>query len=84
VPAAAASLIPTALDQLTHTPDPPTSPATALTRIADPRDHLAAVPDPRHRRGIRHTITTTLLIAAAATDSSDQTCSAVAVLGVTA
>ncbi|MFC3898474.1 ISAs1 family transposase [Lentzea rhizosphaerae] len=34
--------------------------------MADLRDHLAAVPDPRHRRGRRHTITTILLIAAAA------------------
>lgn len=66
MPAAASSLIPAALDQLTHTPDLPDSPATALRKVADLREHLATVPDPRHRRGTRHPITTILLIAAAA------------------
>jgi predicted transposase YbfD/YdcC len=66
VPAAASSLIPAALDQLARTPDQPDSPATALRKVADLREHLATVPDPRHRRGTRHTITTILLIAAAA------------------
>jgi predicted transposase YbfD/YdcC len=66
VPAAASSLIPAALGQLAQSPDQPDDPATALNRVADLREHLAVVPDPRHRRGIRHTITTILLIAAAA------------------
>lgn len=66
MPAVVSSPIPAALDQLTHAPDLPDSPATALRMVADLREHLARVPDPRHRRGTRHPITTILLITAAA------------------
>lgn len=66
MPAATSSLIPAVLDQLPHIPDLRQHPATALDKVADLREHLAAVPDPRDRRGTRHTITTILLIATAA------------------
>jgi predicted transposase YbfD/YdcC len=66
VPAVASSLIPVALDQLTHAPNLPEGPVNALRKVADLREHLATVPDPRHRRGRRHAIMTILLIAAAA------------------
>jgi predicted transposase YbfD/YdcC len=66
VPAVASSLIPAALDQLAHTADVSRDPAVVVNRVADLREHLAAVPDPRHRRGRRHAISTILLIAAAA------------------
>ena len=66
MPAVTSSLTPAALDQLVRTDDVPEGPAAAVSRVADLRDHLAAVPDPRRRRGRRHGITTILLIAAAA------------------
>jgi predicted transposase YbfD/YdcC len=66
VPAASSCLIPAVLDQLTHVPVVPGSRVAALCKVADLREHLTAVPDPRHRRGTRHSITTILLIAAAA------------------
>jgi hypothetical protein len=66
VPAAPSSLMPAVLNQLTHLPDRHQDPPAALDRVADLREHLAAVPDPRDRRGIRHTVTTILLIATAA------------------
>lgn len=66
MPALTSSPIPAALDQLPLLPDLPDSPATALRKVTDLRDYLATVPDPRHRRGRRHPITTILLIAAAA------------------
>lgn len=66
MPALASSPIPAALDQLPLVCDRPDSPATALRTVTDLRDYLATVPDPRHRRGRRHPITTILLIAAAA------------------
>ena len=66
MPAAPSFPIPAALDQLTHLSDLHQGPATVLNRVSDLREHLAGVPDPRDRRGIRHTITTVLLIATAA------------------
>lgn len=66
MPAASSCLIPAVLDQLTHVPVVPGSRVAALCKVADLREHLTAVPDPRHRRGTRHSITTILLIAAAA------------------
>ena len=66
MPAVASSLIPAALDQLAHTAEVSRDPAVVVSRVADLREHLAAVPDPRHRRGRRHAISTILLIAAAA------------------
>ena len=66
MPAVTSSLTPAALGQLVRTDDVPECPAAAVNSVADLRDHLAAVPDPRDRRGRRHTITTIVLIAAAA------------------
>lgn len=66
MPAVVSSLMPAALDQLTHASDLPEGPVNALRKVADLRKHLATVPDPRHRRGRRHAIMTVLLIAAAA------------------
>ncbi|NBH07499.1 ISAs1 family transposase [Amycolatopsis sp. SID8362] len=66
MPAPASSLIPAALNQPTHTPGLLEGPAHALRQVADLREHLASVPDPRHRGETRHTITATPLIAAAA------------------
>ncbi len=65
-PVYVSSPIPAALGYLARPEGLFVSPATALTQVADLRKHLATVPDPRGLRGIRHTITTILLIAAAA------------------
>lgn len=62
----ASSLVPAGLVQLARVPDVSEYPTVAVDRVVDLREHLAAVPDPRRRRGIRHRITTILLIAAAA------------------
>jgi len=51
VPAVASSLFPAALDQLAHVRDLSESPANALRKVVDLREHLAVVPDPRCRRG---------------------------------
>jgi len=56
VPALSSCLIPAVLDRL----------APAADRIADLREFVAGVPDPRHRRGVRHSLASILLLAAAA------------------
>lgn len=66
MPAAALSLIPAAVNWVAPVV------AGAAVRWVDPesladlRTHLAVVPDPRKRRGVRHTICSILVIAAAA------------------
>jgi hypothetical protein len=66
MPAVVSSPIPAALHQLAH-PDG-LSPAVTdgLGQLGDLREHLIGVPDPRARRGVRHTFMSILLVAAAA------------------
>ncbi|WP_439381953.1 ISAs1 family transposase [Amycolatopsis lexingtonensis] len=61
MPAASSSPIPTYLDQLT-----PTADGIDDMDLLSLSDHLALIPDPRQRRGIRHRLLPILLIAAAA------------------
>jgi predicted transposase YbfD/YdcC len=65
VPADTACLTPAGFDRL-----PPADTTNAADQcvedVFDLADHLAVVPDPRKRRGIRHTLRSILLIAAAA------------------
>lgn len=66
MPAAASSPIPVALDQLTHLDSGSASAITDPDQVADLREHLAVVPDPRNRRGVRHTLMSILLVTASA------------------
>ncbi|HET9142334.1 ISAs1 family transposase [Actinophytocola sp.] len=59
VPAGSSSLIVPVLGQVGRVEVDP-------ARLADLRHHLAVVPDPRARRGVRHTLGSILVIAAAA------------------
>lgn len=61
MPAVSSSPIPTYFDQLTPTTDDLTD-----MDLLSLSDHLALIPDPRERRGIRHRLLPILLIAAAA------------------
>jgi predicted transposase YbfD/YdcC len=61
MPAASSSPIPTYFNQLA-----PTADALNDMDLLSLRDHLALIPDPRERRGIRHHLLPILLIAAAA------------------
>jgi predicted transposase YbfD/YdcC len=69
VPAAASSLIPALLDRVAPVvfgvSVSETEEADA-DGVADLRDHFAVVPDPRKRRGVRHTMCSILVIAAVA------------------
>jgi hypothetical protein len=56
--------IPAAFDRLTPTAD--TTPQPALEKVADLRDYLARVPDPRDPRGVRHSAGSLLTLAATA------------------
>src|SRR5689334_16811257 len=58
--------MPAALDQLACVGDDAECRDTRVERAVDLRKHLAGVADPRARRGVRHSITSILLIAAAA------------------
>jgi predicted transposase YbfD/YdcC len=58
--------MPDALRQLTAGDDAPVVEIDTLEQVADLRDYLRVVPDPRDRRGVRHPIGSILLIAAAA------------------
>jgi predicted transposase YbfD/YdcC len=69
VPAAASSLIPVSLHRVAlDSGDTQNTrlPASAVADVADLREHIASVPDPRHRRGKRHPLTVILVLAAAA------------------
>ena len=59
VPAGSSSLIVSLLEQVDRVEVDP-------ARLADLRHHLAVVPDPRDRRGVRHTVVSVLALAAAA------------------
>jgi len=65
MPAVASSLIPAALHRLTRSDDV-SGVATGPKRAGDLREHLAVVPDPRARRGVRHTLMSILLVTASA------------------
>jgi DDE family transposase len=58
VPAMSSCPTPTVLDHLTR--------ATTAGVVTDLRRYLSAVTDPRHRRGVRHSLTLILTLAAAA------------------
>jgi predicted transposase YbfD/YdcC len=66
VAAVVSSPIPAALDRLGRSCDVPDVVAAEVEQVVDLREHLAAVPDPRARRGVRHTLVSILLISAAA------------------
>jgi predicted transposase YbfD/YdcC len=68
VPAAASSPIPAVLDWVAPVANVAGGPAFQADpeRMADLREHFARVPDPRKPRGIRHTLGSLLVIAAAA------------------
>lgn len=66
MPAEPSSLIPAALRQLPRPCDEPRAAVAGPEQVANLREHLASVPDPRQRRGIRHTLMSLLLITAAA------------------
>jgi predicted transposase YbfD/YdcC len=66
VPAVESCLIPAAFDQLTLVTTSETESVTALERVADLREYLDRVPDPRARRGVRHSAGSLLALTAAA------------------
>jgi predicted transposase YbfD/YdcC len=73
VPAAQSCLIPVVRDRLAPVFDSDTDPYWA----ADLRKHLADVPDPRDRRGVRHSIGSILALAAAAVVAGAQSFTAI-------
>lgn len=66
MPAAVSSPIPAALDQLARPDDLPGVVTDGSGQLGDLREHLIGVPDPRARRGVRHTFMSILLVSAAA------------------
>ena len=66
MPAVVSSPIPAALHQLAHRCDVPGVVRVGAEQVVDLREHLAAVPDPRARRGVRHTLMSILLVTASA------------------
>jgi predicted transposase YbfD/YdcC len=52
-------------------------PGTRPDAVADLREHLALVPDPRKRRGVRHTVGSILAIAAAAVAAESRSFTAI-------
>ena len=68
VPAVASSPIPAALTRLA---------SADLDHVADLRDYLALVPDPRKRRGVRHSLGSVLALAAAAVAAGAQSFTAI-------
>jgi predicted transposase YbfD/YdcC len=66
VPAAESCLIPAAFDRLAPVSRSGTEAVIDLDHVADLRDYLARVPDPRARRGVRHAAGSLLTLAAAA------------------
>ncbi|WP_376770656.1 transposase family protein, partial [Lentzea indica] len=59
MPAVSSCPIPAVLDRLAPV-------AAAVDRVADLREFVAGVPDPRRRRGVRHSLASILLVAASA------------------
>jgi predicted transposase YbfD/YdcC len=66
MPAAVSSPIPAALHQLARPDDLLPALTDGPGQLGDLREHLLGVPDPRARRGVRHTFMSILLLAAAA------------------
>lgn len=66
MPANTSSPIPAALHRLTHPDDVPGVVRAGSEQVDDLREHLASVPDPRARRGIRHAFMSILLVTASA------------------
>jgi predicted transposase YbfD/YdcC len=69
VPAVESFLIPAAFDRLTPLIGSDTAPVTGVEQVADLREYLAGVPDPRDlrdRRGVRYSAGSLLALAAAA------------------
>jgi predicted transposase YbfD/YdcC len=66
MPAAVSSPIPAALHQLARPDDLPPAVTDGPGQLGDLREHLIGVPDPRARRGVRHTFMSILLVAASA------------------
>jgi predicted transposase YbfD/YdcC len=66
VPAVESCLIPAVFDRLTPLACSGTGPVTGVEQVADLREYLAGVPDPRDRRGVRHSAGSLLALAAAA------------------
>ena len=73
MPAAQSCLIPVVLDRLAPVIDATTDPLW----VSDLRKHLADVPDPRDRRGVRHSIGSILALAAAAVVAGAQSFAAI-------
>ena len=66
MPAVESFLIPAAFDRLTPVVGSQTEPVTGVEQVADLRDFLGRVPDPRDRRGVRHSTGSLLALTAAA------------------
>jgi predicted transposase YbfD/YdcC len=66
VPAVESCLIPAVFDQLTLVTDSGADTSITAERVADLREYLDRVPDPRARRGVRHSAGSLLALAAAA------------------
>jgi predicted transposase YbfD/YdcC len=66
VPVVESCLIPSAFDRLAPGSDGRPHRAITPEQVADLRDYLALVPDPRDRRGVRHSAGTLLTLASAA------------------
>ena len=73
MPAAQSCLIPVVIDRLAPVVNAATDPYWA----ADLRKHLTVVPDPRERRGVRHSIGSILALAAAAVAAGAQSFTAI-------
>ena len=77
MPAAASSPIPAGLDRVTPAIADMSVPGARPDTVTDLREHLALVPDPRKRRGVRHTIGSILAIAAAAVAAESRSFTAI-------
>jgi DDE_Tnp_1-associated len=66
VPAAESCLIPAVFDRLALDAVPGTGRVITPEQVVDLRDYLALVPDPRDRRGVRHSAGSLLALTAAA------------------
>src|SRR3982074_506967 len=78
MPAVASSPIPAALHRLAQSGDVSRVVTVGPEQVADLRKHLAMVPDPRARRGVRHTLISILLVTAAAVIAGARSFTAVA------
>lgn len=66
VPVVESCLVPVGFNRLTPVTDSDTSNVVSPERVADLREYLSRVPDPRARRGVRHSVGSLLALAAAA------------------